>query len=85
MKAVGSRVEVMHGTANHTSGGLKKTNLKMVRGRIVSKAASKAAKKRVKDSPFQKFISLAKKSKGSKKLKLAPKKNSAAYKKVLKK
>ena len=47
MKAVGSRAEVMHGVAKHTSGDLKKSDLKMVKGRIVSKAASKAAKLRL--------------------------------------
>ena len=80
MKAVGSRAEVMHGIAKHTSGDLKKIDLKMVKGRIVSKAA----KLRLKDSSFQKFVQLAKKSK-SKKLKLAPKKGSSAYKKLMKK
>ena len=82
MKSVGSRAEVMHGIATHTSGDLTKSDLKMVRGKIVSKAASKAAKKRLKYSPFQAFVKLAKKSK-SKKMKLAPKKRSAAYKKLM--
>jgi len=83
MKSVGSRAEVLHGVANHTSGNLKKSDLKLAHGRIVSKAASKAAKLRLKDSPFKAFIQLAKKSK-SKKIKLAPKKKSAAYKKLMK-
>ena len=56
MKSVGTRAEVMHGTAHSTSGSLTKKDLKMVRGSIVSKAASIAAKKRLKKSPFQKFI-----------------------------
>ena len=84
MKAVGSRAEVMHGTASHTSGGLKKSNLKLVKGRIVSKEASKAAKKRLKNSPFEAFVKLAKKSK-NKTIKLAPKKNTVMYKKLFEK
>ena len=84
MKAVGSRAEVMHGVANHTSGDLHKSDLKMVKGRIVSKSASKAAKLRLKNSPFKAFVQFAKKSKKSKKIKLAPKKRSAAYNKLMK-
>jgi hypothetical protein len=43
---VGSRAQVMHGTAHHTSGGLTKKDLKMNKwGRIVSKAKSMKAKK----------------------------------------
>ena len=83
MKAVGSRAEVMHGVANHTSGDLKKKDLKMVKGRIVSKVASKAAKQRLKNSPFQAFVKLAKLSK-LKKIKLMPKKRSALYNKIMK-
>ena len=42
----GSRRQVFNGTAKHTSGGLKKTDLmKNKPGEIVSKKASKAAKK----------------------------------------
>lgn len=45
-QAVGSRAQVMHGTAHHTSGGLTKKDLKYNKyGRIVSKAASAAGKK----------------------------------------
>ena len=45
-KAVGSRAEVFHGTAAHTSGGLVKKDLKKNKyGRIVSKKASLSAKK----------------------------------------
>lgn len=44
--AVGSRAQVMHGTADHTSGGLKKSDLKYNEyGKIVSKAASAAGRK----------------------------------------
>lgn len=43
---VGSRAQVMHGTAKHTSGGLEKSDLKYNKqGRIVSKARSAASKK----------------------------------------
>ena len=46
VKASGSRAEVMHGNAKHTSGGLEKKDLMMnKRGRIVSRKKSKTAKK----------------------------------------
>ena len=46
MQTVGSRAQVMHGTAMKTSGGLTKKNLrKNKHGRIVSVKASKSAKK----------------------------------------
>ena len=58
---VGSRAEVFHGNANATSGGLTKKDLMMKDGRIISKAASKAAKKSLKQNPkFMAFIDLAK-------------------------
>ena len=45
-KAVGSRAQVMHNTAHHTSGGLTKRDLKYNKwGRIVSKKRSTLAKK----------------------------------------
>jgi hypothetical protein len=45
-QAIGSRAEVMHGTAHHTTGGLTKSHLKYNKwGRIVSKAKSEKAKK----------------------------------------
>lgn len=45
-KTVGSRAEVWHGTAKHTSGGLhKKDLLKNKHGRIVSKKLHHTAKK----------------------------------------
>lgn len=44
--AVGSRAQVMHDTAHHTSGGLTKTDLKYNKwGRIVSRKKSLTAKK----------------------------------------
>lgn len=46
MQTVGSRAQVMHGTAMKTPGGLTKKNLrKNKHGRIVSVRASKSAKK----------------------------------------
>ena len=46
MKAVGSRAQVMHGNAKHTSGGLTKEDLKYNRsGRIVSRRKSSYAKR----------------------------------------
>jgi hypothetical protein len=46
MPAIGSRAEVMHGTADHTSGGLTKADLKYNKwGRIVSRKKSMKAKK----------------------------------------
>jgi hypothetical protein len=44
--SVGSRAQVMHGTADKTSGGLTKSDLKYNKaGRIVSKKKSVKAKK----------------------------------------
>ena len=45
--AVGSRIQVMHGTADHTAGGLKKSALMMHKGRIVSRKAHAAGKKAI--------------------------------------
>jgi len=45
-QAIGSRSQVMHGTAHHTSGGLTKSDLKYNKwGRIVSRKKSMKAKK----------------------------------------
>lgn len=45
-QAIGSRAQVMHGTAHHTSGGLTKGDLKYNKwGRIVSRAKSEKARK----------------------------------------
>lgn len=45
-KMIGSRAQVMHGTAHHTTGGLTKSDLKMNKwGRIVSRKKSAKAKK----------------------------------------
>lgn len=46
VKAVGSRAQVLHGSAHHTSGGLTASDLKYnANGRIVSKARSEQAKR----------------------------------------
>ncbi len=48
-KAVGTKAEVFHGTAKHTSGGLFKKHLMKTRaGRIVSKKKHAAGKKAIK-------------------------------------
>ena len=48
--AVGSKAQVWHGTAKHTSGGLTKKNLMKTRkGRIVSKRKHAAGKKALKN------------------------------------
>lgn len=57
MKAVGSRAEVMHGTAKHTSGGLTKKDLKYnSSGKIVSRKKSELGKrvglKRLRDAGY---------------------------------
>jgi len=49
MKAVGSKAQVWHGTARHTSGGLTKADLmKTKAGRIVSKRKHALGKKALK-------------------------------------
>ena len=48
MQTFGSRAEVFHGTAMKTTGGLMKTDLMQDKyGRIISKAARKAALDRI--------------------------------------
>ena len=48
-KTVGTKAEVFHGTAKHTSGGLHKKDLvKTKRGRIVSRRKQAAGKKAIK-------------------------------------
>ena len=48
IKALGTKAEVFHGTAKHTSGGLKKKDLvKTKRGRIVSRRKQAAGKKAI--------------------------------------
>jgi hypothetical protein len=83
---VGSRAEVFHGTANKTSGGLEKKDLKMKDGHIISKAASKASKKSLKKNPkFAAFIDAAKNKTNDKGcFCLVPKEGTKAYKKIIK-
>ena len=48
MPAVGSRAQVFHGNADHTSGGLKKSDLlKNKHGRIVSRRKHIQGKKQI--------------------------------------
>jgi hypothetical protein len=50
MQATGSKAQVWHGTAKHTSGGLTKNNLmKNKHGRIVSKRKHSLGKKSIKN------------------------------------
>jgi len=59
---VGSRAQVYHGNADVPAGGLKKKDLKMCNGEIVSKAKSKGEKK----NPWIVAVAKAKKELGIK-------------------
>jgi len=83
MEKIGSRAQVLHGTAKMTSGGLEKNDLKMKDGRIVSKAASKAALDRVKSEGKKHLTKVFKPAK--KGFKLQPKEGTAKYGKLVKK
>ncbi len=48
MKTVGSKAEVFHGTAKHTSGYLYKKDLMKHKGRIISRKKHAAGKKAIK-------------------------------------
>ena len=48
IKAVGSKAEVFHGTARHTSGNLHKKDLMKHKGRIISRRKHTAGKKAIK-------------------------------------
>jgi hypothetical protein len=48
MLTVGSRAQVWHGKAKHTSGGLEKKDLMLHKGRIVSRKAHSAGKRALK-------------------------------------
>lgn len=63
-KSVGSRAEVLHGTAAKTPGGLTKKDLKMHKktGEIVSKTKAKSEKK----NPWIKAVAQARKELGIK-------------------
>ena len=64
VKTVGTRAEVMHGTASQTPGGLKKKDLKKDKksGEIVSKTKAKSEKK----NPWIKAVAQARKELGIK-------------------
>jgi len=78
---VGSRAEVFHGTADKTPGGLSKKDLIMKDGRIVSKAASKAALKRVKKEGKKAMVNVFKPKKDG--FKLQPKTGTKEYEKKI--
>jgi hypothetical protein len=78
---VGSRAEVFHGTADKTAGGLSKKDLLMKDGRIVSKAASKAALKRVKKEGKKAMVNVFKPKKDG--FKLQPKTGTKEYEKKI--
>lgn len=81
----GSRAEVFHGTAAHTSGGLAKKDLVQDKyGNIKSKAAVAAAKKRMKDEGKKAMVKVFKPVKKGD-CKLAPKKGTKKYKTLIKK
>jgi len=58
--SIGSRAQVYHGNATETAGGLKKKDLKMKDGEIVSKKKAKGAK----TNPWIKAVAKAKKELG---------------------
>tara|TARA_R110000803_G_scaffold91551_3_gene159024 strand:- start:335 stop:586 length:252 start_codon:yes stop_codon:yes gene_type:complete len=80
---VGSRAEVLHGTAGQTAGGLTAKDLTLKDGRIVSKAASAAATKRMKKEGKKHLVKAFKPAKTG--FKLQPKSGTAAHKKLVKK
>lgn len=62
LRTVGTKAEVFHGTAKHTSGGLHKSDLvKTKRGRIVSRRKQAAGRKAIKN--LRKLGYIAKKGK----------------------
>ena len=66
-KAIGSRAEVWHGSADHTSGGLKKDDLmKNKRGLIVSRAKHAIGQKMYKKNPELREMAKKMKKKWSK-------------------
>tara|TARA_B100000287_G_scaffold91317_1_gene83596 strand:+ start:29 stop:286 length:258 start_codon:yes stop_codon:yes gene_type:complete len=84
MQTFGSRAEVFHGTAMKTTGGLMKNDLEQDKyGRIISKAASKAALARMKSEGKKAMVKVFKPKKSG--FKLQPKSGTAAYKKLIKK
>jgi len=78
---VGSRAEVFHGNADKTPGGLSKKDLIMKDGRVVSKAASKAALARMKKEGKKAMVKVFKPNKSG--FKLQPKSGTAEYEKKI--
>ena len=84
-KPIGSRAEVFHGTADKTSGGLKKKDLMLdpKDGQIKSVAAHQAALDRMKREGKKHLTKVFKPKKG--KFTLQPKEGTKEYKKKMKK
>lgn len=82
-KRIGSRAEVMHGTAQQTAGGLKKSDLFVDEkdGRIKSKDAVKMAKDRLKREGAAHFVKVFKPKKGD--FTPQPKQGTKAYEKKI--
>lgn len=82
-KRIGSRAEVLHGTAKQTGGGLMKKDLFVDEkdGRIKSKDAAKVAKDRLKREGAAHFVKVFKPKKGA--FGLQPKQGTKAYEKKL--
>lgn len=84
MKTIGSRAEVFHGNADHTSGGLRKKDLIQGEdGRIKSKAASCAALIRMKREGNKALVKVFKPAKSG--FKLQPREGTKEYAKKIKK
>ena len=84
MQTFGSRAEVFHGTAMKTTGGLMKTDLIQDKyGRIISKAARKAALDRMKEEGKQHLVKVFKPKKSG--FALQPKEGTKKYKTLVKK
>ena len=84
MQTFGSRAEVWHGVALKTTGGLEKKDLTQDKyGRILSKAARKAALARLKDEGKKHLVKFLKPKKTG--FKLQPKEGSKAYERKIKK
>lgn len=79
IKNMGSRRQVMSGTALHTKGGLKKKDLKKKDGRIISREKSKNATKNKALSDWRNAMKKARKDLGITKFELV-KKGSKLYK-----
>jgi hypothetical protein len=84
MKKPPSRAQVFHGNGLETAGGLRKADLfKDTDGSIKSKAASKAAKKRMTEEGSKAMVKVFRAKKGT--FKPQPKQGTPAYKKLIKK